>query len=255
MVRAQERFSVAAQGGAPMTTKLQSAIASAKDRRTPKLASAKRVMSLEHIKDRPHGDTRALNNEHVGELVESIAAVGLIQPIAVDKAGHLLAGGHRRAALEILSEINPQRYLELFPSGIPVRAFDFDAAKEQERSLAIEAAENEKRRDYTPAEVRELADRLIEAGYRATGGKPKKGQKALTPALVTIVGKSRRTIQRYLESQKDTASYGAVSTTQRDKLLQRTLNNLEAMRRSAEFDDSEQKDIARALKLLHKLHS
>ncbi|NJN49605.1 MAG: hypothetical protein HC805_07365 [Alkalinema sp. RL_2_19] len=65
--------------------------------------------------------------------------------------------------------------------------------------MAIEASENEKRRDYTPGEVRELADRLVAAGYRKTEGRPKKGEKALIPSLSVIVGKSHRTLHRYLE--------------------------------------------------------
>lgn len=171
----------------------------------------KQTLALTDIKDRPHGDTRPLNDDHVGELVESIAAVGLIQPLAVDSAGHLLAGGHRRAALAVLADINPNRFQELFPSGVPVRRFEFDAVEEPDQAIAIEAAENEKRRDYTPAEVRELADRLVEAGYSNSGGRPKKGQKAIVPALMTIVGKSRRTVQRYLEPEDKSVPPGTLS--------------------------------------------
>ncbi len=170
------------------------------------IPTTKRGLKLEEIRDRPHGDTRELNPTHVDELAANIAAVGLIQPLAVDSEGHLLAGGHRRAALQLLEKTEPQRFAELFPGGeVPVRAFDFNAADDSERAIAIEAAENEKRRDYTPAEVRELADRLVEAGYRNKRGKPKKGQKALTPALMTIVGKSARTVERYLAGPKETA--------------------------------------------------
>lgn len=176
---------------------LGSELGKAKQKHSPQ--SIRRGLKLEQISDRPHGDTRELNPSHVEELAANIAAVGLIQPLAVDSEGHLLAGGHRRAALQLLEQTEPKRFTELFPHGeVLVRAFDFNAADDPERAIAIEAAENEKRRDYTPAEVRELADRLVEAGYRNSGGRPKKNQKALTPALMTIVGKSKRTVERYL---------------------------------------------------------
>lgn len=183
---------------------LRSAIAASKSN-APKPKGTRSTMPLSAILDRPHGDTRPLNPAHISELAESIAAVGLIQPIAVDSQGHLLAGGHRRAALELLEQEQPARYAELFSQGVPVRVFEFDAAEDADQAIAIEAAENEKRRDYTPAEVRELADRLVQAGYSNSSGRPKKEQKALVPALMTIVGKSRRTVQRYLEPGEKSA--------------------------------------------------
>jgi ParB family transcriptional regulator, chromosome partitioning protein len=160
------------------------------------------TLPLDQITDRPGGDTRPLNQSHVEALAESIAAVGLIQPIAVDNQGRLLAGGHRRAAIALLQTTNPPAFAQWFWAGVPVHRSDFDAAQDEARALAIEASENEKRRDYTPGEVRELADRLVAAGYRNIKGKPKTGQKAVAPTLAMIVGKSQRTIERYL-SQPD----------------------------------------------------
>ncbi len=160
-------------------------------------------LPLEQITDRPGGDTRPLNQAHVEALAESIAAVGLIQPIAVDNRGRLLAGGHRRAAIAHLRAINPTTFSQWFGVGVPVHRFEFDASQDKARALAIEASENEKRRDYTPGEVRELADRLIAAGYHHSKGQPKKGAKALMPALETIVGKSRRQLQRHLSADLD----------------------------------------------------
>ncbi|MEM8603200.1 MAG: ParB N-terminal domain-containing protein, partial [Cyanobacteria bacterium P01_H01_bin.121] len=39
--------------------------------------------------------TRPLNPEHVQELQDSIAVVGLGQPLICDRNHHLIAGGHR----------------------------------------------------------------------------------------------------------------------------------------------------------------
>ena len=44
----------------------------------------------------PDGDTRELNPTHIEELAANIGAVGLIQPLAVDSGGHLLAGVQRQ---------------------------------------------------------------------------------------------------------------------------------------------------------------
>lgn len=181
---------------------LGSTLKTAQTKYKPK--ETRRGMPLDEVQERPHGDSRALDSMHVDELVRSIEALGLIQAIAVDQQGCLLAGGHRRAALHKLREQNPERFEFLFPTGIPVRVMDFDAAADPEMAIAIETAENEKRKDYTPKEVRELADRLVEAGYTygSKGGKPKKGQKALRPALAFVIGKSERTVARYLNPSK-----------------------------------------------------
>lgn len=144
-------------------------------------------------------DTRELHAEHVNELTESIAVLGLLEPLVVDKRGRLLAGGHRKAAILAVKEQNPRAYTQHFPQDlIPVRILDFDAEENTDLALQIEVTENEKRRDYTAAEVRSLAERLVEAGYSDVKGRPAKGEKALRPALEVIIGKSIRTVRRYL---------------------------------------------------------
>lgn len=159
------------------------------------------TLSLERIRDRANG-TRNLNTEHVHSLKESISTLGLIEPLAVDREKVLLAGGHRLAAIALLSKTEPTIFEQHFPDGaIPVRVMPFAAASEPERALRVEIAENEYRRDYTPAEVKGIADRLIAAGYKDVKGRPKRGDKVLMPALSTVVGKNRRTIQRYLHSE------------------------------------------------------
>ncbi len=161
---------------------------------------ASNLIPLTEIIDRSV-DTRPLNLAHVESLTESIATLGLIQPIAVDNQGRLLAGGHRRAAISNLQQTNPAAFAQYFSEGIPIHRYDFDASQDADLALAIEASENEKRRDYTPAEVRDLADRLKAAGYHHTQGRAKTGDKPLLPSLATIVGKSERQIKRYLADE------------------------------------------------------
>lgn len=195
---------------------------------SPIAPSAESTLPLDQITDRSGGDTRPLNSAHVEALTESIAAVGLIQPIAVDNQGRLLAGGHRRAAIVQLQATNPTAFSQWFGAGVPVHRFDFDASQDEARALAIEASENEKRRDYSSGEVRALADRLVAAGYRNVKGKPKTGQKAVAPTLALIVGKSQRTIERYLsqpdeDKPTDDGLFRAMTSTARslNKLIER----------------------------------
>lgn len=186
-------------------SKLTGALAIAKSRAVD-VPSSTATMPLDKITDRAAGDSRPLNPAHVEELANSIAVVGLIAPIAVDSRGRLLAGGHRRAAILELQERDPEAFAKQFPAGhVPIRRYDFDSQVEPEKALAIEASENEKRKDYTAAEVRVIAERLRAAGYRDAPGKPKKGEKALRPALELIIGKSLRQVRRYLNDELDNA--------------------------------------------------
>ncbi len=148
------------------------------------------TLPLDRIQER-ETNTRELRQRHVAALAESIAVLGLLEPIVVDQGGKLLAGGHRLAAIRWLRDSNPTAYTQLFPGEqVPVRIMKFDAQVETELALAVEIAENEQRRNYTPAEVRMLADRLRKAGYADLKGRPAQGQKALRPALGIIVGKT-----------------------------------------------------------------
>ncbi|WP_338438781.1 ParB/RepB/Spo0J family partition protein [Synechococcus elongatus] len=165
---------------------------------------------LEEISDRAQGDTRPLNPEQVTTLATSIQAIGLIAPLAIDQSNRLLAGGHRRAALQQLRESSLERFQQLFPTGIPCRRFDFDSASDREQALAIEISENEQRRNYTREEIQTVAAQLQELGYNQRPGP--KNQLGLVPALATAFGVNRRTIQRALRPRPaETATRVAVS--------------------------------------------
>lgn len=218
------------------------------------ISSANTKLLLEEISPRQE-DTRAINQSHVDALAESIAAVGLIQPIAVDSDGRLLAGGHRLAAIELLQSINEEAFHRHFSDGVPIRRYDFDAAKDEAQALAIEATENEKRRDYTPAEVRELADRLEAAGYHRSKGRAKQGQKSVGPTLAVIVGKSQRTIERYLSSSENKNS--KLNPTNDGFRLQlessiRSLRKLQAIKPKSAKEKKLIKDVADMIKRLEE---
>ena len=203
------------------------------DRRLAAVAKLEKVLELvavEDIRPRPGGDTRPARAEHVLELAETIAAVGLLQPLALDSMRRLLAGLHRLEAVRLLllekdkrlaylqameggDKLDPEETAEALaalpaPADLedPLRAgkvpclvkVDLDAERDPDAALAAEAAENTARRAYTPAEVQALAERLRRAGYRESGGRPHKGEKVLRPALEMVLGVSKNTARRLL---------------------------------------------------------
>jgi ParB family chromosome partitioning protein len=168
--------------------------------------------------------TRETDAGHVKALAESIGALGLIEPIVVDSARRLLAGGHRVDAIKLLREEQPEAFAKWFAAGVPVRTMDFDAESSPSRALEVEIAENEHRRDYTGAQVKELASRLRAAGYRDSVGRPKAGEKALGPALEVILGKSMKTIRKILVEQVEGAAEAPSAAPERPLVkVRRTL--------------------------------
>ena len=166
----------------------------------------KTKLSLSQIRPR-ETDTRPLDPQHVSDLAESIAALGLIEPLVVDSKGVLLAGGHRLAALRALHDMNLEIYDALFPEGqIQVHMLTFDAEQEPERALQVELAENEKRVNYTRDQIERLADRLRTLDYREVRGRPKEGEKALGPALAVAIGVSTRYVRKILSEQRQNPS-------------------------------------------------
>lgn len=185
-------------------------------------------------------DTRPLQQKHVGELAESIAALGLIEPLVVDREGVLLAGNHRLAAIKLLSEAKLEEYEpafeENFPnSTVPVRMMPFSSKIEPERAFQIEVAENEKRRNYNKEEVAKFADRLKSLGYQDSVGRPASGSKALGPALSVIIGVSSRHVRRILNAQNN---QGKSKTKKYIDILKRLNKNIQDLIEIGELDDA-----------------
>jgi ParB family transcriptional regulator, chromosome partitioning protein len=210
---------------------------------SPAAPTTSSLLPLAKIQTRPQ-DTRPLNEAHVEALIESITVLGLIQPIAIDSQGVLLAGGHRREAIERLQNINPTAFAEHFEEGVPVRSYDFDSSQDPDRALAIEATENEKRRDYTAAEVKELADRLKAAGYHHAKGRAKEGAKPLLPSLAVIVGKSERQIQRYLADDEEQENLNTTHVVFSQKYLNQAVSALKRYEKS-EFSSAKERKLAK----------
>lgn len=171
-------------------------------------------LSLDSLTSRTES-TREIRKQHVAQLAESIAVLGLLEPLVVDRRGTVLAGRHRLAAIRWLQQEDPSAFEQHFPEArVPVRVIDIDAEEDLEMALQIEVTENEKRRDYTAKEIREIATRLRSAGYVDKEGRPAKGEKALRPALAVICGKSLRMIRRYLNEDSPKTRTGVRLSSQ-----------------------------------------
>ena len=210
------------------------------------LGRAVGLLALDAVHQRD-ADTRPARADHVLALAESVAAVGLVQPVAVDMHGRLIAGLHRLEACRLLltpPEDRAARWHQLqgadkvpadeaaerlaalpAPDALPDplragrlpvrRLVDLDAEADPDAALAAEGAENTARRSYTRAEVGALVGRLRAAGYRETGGRPRRGERALRPALELVLGISRNTARRMLGTLPDAAKVAHVGTFSR----------------------------------------
>ena len=188
------------------------------------------TIPLESIKERDV-NTRNVTEEHVAALQESIAALGLIEPIVVDTKFQLLAGAHRLAAIQLLKREQADIYRQHFPQdAVPVRIMPFDADEDPNKALECEVAENEHRRDYTAKEVRGLAERLKAAGYLTKRGRRREGEMHLVPALQVIVGKSRRTLMRYLSEDENKSNVPNDIFEKQRKNMEKLRRDLKAVR-------------------------
>jgi ParB family transcriptional regulator, chromosome partitioning protein len=203
------------------------------------------------IKDRTNPDSRPIDSAHVAELADSIAAIGLISPIAVDRNGCLLAGCHRRAALAMIKSSNTKAWNQHFPEDrVEVKVFDFDSAVEPSKALDIEVEENQQRKDYTPDEIRGLAERLKNAGYQDYPGRPPKGAKTLTRALTELTGKSTRTVKGHLAEETQAKRTAA---TQLETLINRAVKAIEKVGDHSDFAEEEREHLESAIDRLTKI--
>lgn len=221
-------------------------------------ASASKL-PLESIQDRFGTDTRPLNQDHVAALAKSISVLGLIEPLAIDSKNRLLAGSHRRAAIALVKQHSPDEFDLHFPGGlVPVLTMPFDSEADPALALAIETAENSQRKDYTPDEVRALAERLKDAGYVLKRGKPKSGDKLLIPTLAAAIGKHERSVQRYLKNFERTDAQNTTNVVitereARNKLLLSCIRSLEKWQKLEPFEDDEKQAAQTIQELLNVL--
>lgn len=190
-----------------------------------------RSISIHKIGPRVNGDLRELKPDHLLAMAETLNAVGLLQSITVDAQKRLLAGKHRLGASQLLAGLRDCKTIEerraLFTKitghdygtkfddhlkalkcdgfekhhpgdAIPCRIMPVDSAKNPDIALQFEVIENEKRQDFSRAEVVTIAEKLKEMGFIDRAGRPSDHEKALKPALALIIGKSERQVRRLM---------------------------------------------------------
>lgn len=187
---------------------------------------------------KPHpSPSRGLDACHIVNLAHSIAALGLIHPLVVDVDDVVIAGSHRYASLRLLATPRIGRAifltdlciaagqaaltealstsLESLPyapdtvdfSRIPVRIMPLRQSTQPEEVWRAEVAENERRRDYSPKEVKVLAERLLEQGYTMRKGGQNDARRVL-PVLTAVVGRSERQVRRLLSAGEQSEERG-----------------------------------------------
>lgn len=239
-------------------------------------ATGSASMQLSDILNR-EGDTRPADPGHVLNLAESISALGLLEPLVVDRSGRLLAGLHRREACRLLllaaddrtafwnsllelagrktaTNTDRTRLSKLVPGTleetngrVPVRQINFDASKDATKALAIEIAENEQRRDYNRTEILAIKERLEDAGYDFSKGRPKKGAKPGLPALQAVIGKSHSTVKRILTTAKKENSSHELFSELTAKTITRTTSKWCAQLSDADHRRTEAMELANKL--------
>lgn len=218
----------------------------------PSPAGMREAVELHQIRPRAHATTRAVRPPKVVEFAESIAALGLLQPILLDARNRLLAGAHRHAALQLLAVVDAHERVELavkmfsldvsgkqtealldqirgldasafnrwFAHGIPVLRSHVDSATDAASALAVEVAENEKRINYNRDEINGLYQRLLAAGFVDRSGRPRIGEKSAKIALQHILGRSLATVKRALDREISDRTTDS-ETSSNDPVLQK----------------------------------
>lgn len=160
------------------------------------------VIPIERIKI--NSKRRAADSQKVAELVESIRANGLINPITLDRNFNLIAGLHRLTAYQLMGY-----------EQIECRIVDYE---DSDRARLAEIDENLIRNELNAIERAELwleRDRILETlGLRAKPGdnqyrKKGKGSETVSPPLKTTltlakeVGYTERTYQHGKQIARD----------------------------------------------------
>lgn len=156
--------------------------------------STPETMLLDRIDDSWELRVRAIDPNHVADLLASIRDQGLLEPLVVDKSDLLIAGNHRYAAIVQLKEGFPDEFRRWFPRGqVPINRLPYKASEHMEEAIAASVAENQKRQDLDPQSVKEYRDKLAKK-FKLTVGRPREGQ----PAVMTMLAQAFQRSPRYL---------------------------------------------------------
>jgi hypothetical protein len=187
-------------------------------RTTPTTSPATSMMiSLDDIVERTNY-TRDLRPEHVTLLRDSIAEIGLEQPLVLIAGNQLVAGRHRYRAILELRDADSARFDTLFPGGlVPAQVFqqveDSDAAS----VFALEMTENSARLNYTDEEVARAVEVLKTMDFTSKRGRPRLGDRPIGPAITKMFGMSEATMHRALAAARRGEKLSRESFSDQDK--------------------------------------
>lgn len=231
---------------------------------------------LRAIKPHP-SPSRILDARHVVDLARSIAVLGLIHPLVIDVEDVMIAGSHRYAALLLLAAlpesrsgllaslcktaspavlkalIEPTQALppisqDLDLTRVPVRILPLSQREQPDAAWRAEVAENERRKDYSVGEVKELAARLKDQGYSFGPGRAHQGTEKALPVLRAVVGKSERQLRRLLNDEPETRPHGRIEK------ITSIRKNLEKVKREiSDLTDADHRVLEKAITILKRI--
>lgn len=190
------------------------------------------TLPIELIGDRP-SSIRRVNTSEAMKRALSIAELGLLQNLVVDRDNVLIAGDHRRFALQVLKAVSGDLEKAAaaliehgvfhkdtglgdpalvdsaqlladgwaahgFAKGIKVQVLDVSFATDPTRARLAELAENEQRHNFTADDVKAAREILLQSGFAEVKSRPKAGEVPLMPALERLFSASRKTIIKLL---------------------------------------------------------
>jgi ParB family chromosome partitioning protein len=225
-------------------------------------AGAPSTLPLEAIADRP-SSIRKVNPTEAMKRAVSIAELGLLQNLVVDRDNVLIAGDHRRSALQILKDVagdadkaahalvdaglvskdtglgDPALVAMAdllargwskhgFANGVKVQVLDVSFATDPTRARLAEIAENEQRHNFSAEEVKAARELLLASGFTEVKARPRKGEVPVMSALERMFSASRKTIIKLLSEPSTPAPAPAPSPTADldDAVLASTANHL-----------------------------
>lgn len=160
------------------------------------------TVMLDRIASKWEYQVRKLDPKHVADLLASIRAQGLLEPLVVDQDDVLIAGNHRYAAVVQLKEGFPDEFRRWFPrSQVPVNRLPYKASEHLEEAIAASVAENQKRQDLDPRSVKEYRDKLAKK-FKLHVGRPKDGQTAMMAMLAQAFQRSPRYLRRVIQREE-----------------------------------------------------
>jgi ParB family chromosome partitioning protein len=141
------------------------------------------------------------------QFLGRVVGAAEVEWVVEDSKGDKTAKEPKKSLLNELADriaaIDASDFTEKYIIRLPVIAVDTTGKGGEGLALAVEAAENSIRKQYSREEVQALARKLAKAGYTTRAGRPKTGERSARPVLEVLVGVSGRHLSRLLGTQDE----------------------------------------------------